>query len=397
MQGKYLYYGCKQNYMTEQILEFIVLLAVLFFIPKTLARFAFPQPFSEILLGIILGPTLLHLFVLDNLIELMGTIGIITLFFIAGFEVDVYGLQKKKQTLVQNIIIHFLFIAIIISVIYALTSYNLIEAILISLALATPSAGFIIASIKSLHLSHYVIDWIEAKVVSMEIFSLFILLVLMKVNEPLSMLGTIFILIIIIYSLPHIIKKFYIIVIQKVHGSDTFFIFVLSIIVAFITHFMGIHYIIGAFVVGLIMSRIELKSGSKSINHEKIWNTFSSFASIFAPFYFFSVGLRINQSFFTFTSIAFAIIIFTAISILRIYITFIHRRWTLREHFKSSFMIATLTSPTLLFTFVIADILITEFAISSTTYTILIFYGLFSAVIPMIAYGIKLSTEEEFA
>jgi Kef-type K+ transport system membrane component KefB len=380
----------------EQIFEFIILLAILFFIPKLLTRLSFPQPFSELLLGIILGPTIFAFFTLDPLIELMGTIGIITLFFIAGFEVDIPSIRKKKSIHMQHAVLHVVLIAVVTTIMGFITDFTFIETILITIALLTPSAGFVIAALKSLHLHKYLVSWIEAKVVSMEVFSLLMLLIIMKIDEPVSMIGAILLLGLVIIILPNTLRFFYNHFITKGH-ADTFLIFVMTLAVAFLTHELGVHYIIGAFIVGLVVSTIEIKGKDTTVNHKKIWNTFGTFTAIFAPFYFFSVGLRINQSFFELQTIGLACLLFIGIGSIRIMTTFGHRRTTIKERPQSSLMVAVLTSPTLLFTFIMADILLLEFGISNAAYNILIMYGLLSAILPMVAYHIKLYTEEQFA
>ena len=382
-----------------EITEFIVLLAILFFIPKILARFTIPQTFSEILLGIVLGPTLFYLFEMNSLIELMGTIGIITLFFIAGFEVDFDGIKEKRKTLQQNFILHLVLIFLFALLIFLFTGYGLLISVLIGLALLTPSAGFIIASLKSLRLGPYLLSWIEAKVVTTEMLSLLLLLVILKISTPLLLLQILIMLALLFYMVPVFLRFFFKQIVSKVHGSETFFIFVICITLAFITHLIGLHYIIGAFLFGLIVSKFEVKDAGHKlvINHEKIENTFRSFAAIFAPFYFFAVGLKITSDFFDYYTVLIAAGIFVLVSFIKIGMTFLHRTRTIDEGYKSSLMVAFLTSPTLLFTFVIAEILLAEHYISSQVYSLLIIYGLLSAIIPMFAYNIKLSSEEEFA
>ena len=82
----------------EELGVFIFLLGTLFLIPKLVKKLDVPEQITEILLGLLLGPFFLGVITNQPIIEIMGTIGIIALFFVAGFEVDVRSIVKKKKT-----------------------------------------------------------------------------------------------------------------------------------------------------------------------------------------------------------------------------------------------------------------------------------------------------------
>ena len=88
-------------------------------------------------------------------------------------------------------------------------------------------------------------------------------------------------------------------------------------------------------------------------------------------------------------NIIFAILVFGSIISIKILTAFIHRRLTLKESFKASVMVALLTAPTLLFTFVTAEILYTTNSISEDTYGVMVIYGLLTAGIPLVANSIE--------
>lgn len=365
---------------------FISLLGILFFVPKLVNKFDIPEQITEILLGLVLGPFFLGVFQINPLIEVMGTIGIITLFFVAGFGVDIKSIIKKRKTLVENGVLHLILIAMLSGVII-LTGKSIITSILIGIALLTPSAGFILSTIKAFRFSSYVVEWIEIKVVSAEILSLLLLLIITNFSKPLFLLILICGLVVICFLLPYFLEFFFLSILGKTNmHADTFFIFVVAVLFAFATHITGVHYIIGAFIVGIIMRGATDSHHNKvSLNEERVMATFSSFSSIFVPFYFFSVGLMITREMVLLKNIFIALIIFCMVITLKIILSFFHRRLTLRESFRASMMVALFTAPTLLFTFVTAEILYVSKQISADTYGILIIYGLLTASIPIIA------------
>lgn len=368
----------------EPIVEFIFLLAILFLIPKFFVRYNVPEPLSEIFIGILLGPFVFVIFEKDIIIEIMGTIGIITLFFIAGYEINFESLKKKRKTLQENGIIHALLIFFLGIWVLLFTPYSWSVSFLIAIAFLTPSAGFILSSLKSLNLKDYLNQWIESKVISAEIFTLLLLLIIMNFKNPAFLFGIILGLVALFFFLPYILLFFFKHVIVKSIHADTFFLFLLAIVVAFFTHSIGVHYIIGAFFVGIIVNRFKDSPSHFQINNDKIRDTFLSFSSIFIPFYFFSVGLSIEKNMISFWNIFVAVLLFLFIFTLKIIVGFFHRRLTLNESFKDSVFVSLLTTPTLLFTFVVAELI--RPSITDFVYGILIIYALFSAAIPYLAH-----------
>ena len=374
----------------EELGVFIFLLGTLFLIPKLVKKLDVPEQITEILLGLLLGPFFLGVITDQPIIEVMGTIGIIALFFVAGFEVDARSIVKKKKTLLENGMLHLILI-FIIALIVALTGKNITTALLIGIALVTPSAGFIFSAVRSLQLHGYIVEWIETKVISAEVLSLLLLLIITNLSQPLQLIIVISGFAAVCFLLPYILEFFFLHILGKTNmQADTFFIFVIAVGLAFTTHVIGVHYIIGAFIVGLIMRWAnESKHNQTSLNEERVMATFSSFTTIFVPFYFFSVGLMINKSMMSGKNIIFAILVFGSIITIKILTAFIHRRLTLKESFKASVMVALLTAPTLLFTFVTAEILYTTNSISEDTYGVMVIYGLLTAGIPLVANSIE--------
>ncbi len=379
----------------EEIGIFIFLLGILFLVPKLVKKLDIPEQITEIILGLILGPFFLGVITDQPIIEVMGTIGIITLFFVAGFEVDVRSIVKKKKTLLENGVLHIILICLIAAVIF-LTGKSITTALMIGIALVTPSAGFILGAVRSLQLHSYLVEWIETKVISAEVLSLLLLLIITNLSQPIRLVIVITGFIAICFLLPYILEFFFLHILGKTNmQADTFFIFVIAVSLAFATHVIGVHYIIGAFIVGLIMRWAnESKHNQTTLNEERVLSTFSSFTTIFVPFYFFSVGLMITKDMISWKNVLFAIVIFGIVITIKIFTSFVHRRLTLKESFKASTLVALLTAPTLLFTFVTAQILYDAKSIAESTYGVLIIYGLLTAGIPLIANAIEKWTKK---
>lgn len=370
----------------EPIVAFVFVLSLLFFVPKLLLRYSIPSQLTEVFLGILFGPFLFGFFEKDALFSVLGGIGIITLFFMAGFDVDLESVKKKSRTLLEFGCIQLILFGIITGLtLFFTSSYSTTTAALIALALASPSAGFILGALQTIKVSPAIKEWIEVKVISAEILSLLLLLIILKIKTPVLLFTILGGIILLFWILPFFLKIFYTSVLAKINGVDMFFLFLVSSSIAVATHLIGIHYIIGAFTVGVIVSKFPIHTKHNVQNpHEKIGTTFSSFAAIFVPFYFFSVGLMITKDMMTWNALFFALLLFILLFFIRIVISFLHRRLTLHEKVLSSVQVAFLTTPTLLFTFVMEELLRDANLISSSTAGILVIYGLLSALIPVL-------------
>src|SRR5687767_11092256 len=126
-------------------LGFIILLFVLFVIPKALQRYRVPAAITSLILGALaanLG------WVEENLaLRLMSTFGIVALFLFAGLEIDGAELRKGARTLVQHVILWSLLLAGVAWAVVSLFDIALRPALLVALALVTPSTGFILSSL----------------------------------------------------------------------------------------------------------------------------------------------------------------------------------------------------------------------------------------------------------
>lgn len=84
--------------MVEAILtKFLIILAVLFFIPKAIYTIRkIPYAITEVLLGTILVLTLQLFFYIDDALTVLSAIGIIAIFISGGMEADLDFIIKKK-------------------------------------------------------------------------------------------------------------------------------------------------------------------------------------------------------------------------------------------------------------------------------------------------------------
>ncbi len=375
--------------MNEDILiKFFIIITTLFFIPKVIRRFyKIPSPITEVVLGILLGILLPQYFFLDDMLSILGTLGIIILFVYSGMEVDTSFIFKNKKFFIENILLSIFIFLIVGFAINMFLHLNFQIAFLISLALTTPSASFIISSLSKEN--EKLNRWITGKAIIGELSALLLMIILLKISNTTSLIIALTIVLTLIIILPIILKFLYQKIFSKLIGMEFSFIFVVAIISAFATEFVGVHFLVGAFIAGMVSRRFltTISEDKKSklafdINNnvtEKITESFGFFTIVFAPFYFFTIGLKLNMDVFTLNNILIAGTLCFSIVILRVLLMLLHRMARMDENLFNSLRISATVIPTLVFSFVIAEILLNQFNISQNTYYILMLYGVFSA------------------
>lgn len=369
------------------LVKFFVILAVIFFLPKVVNRISkIPDALTELMIGIFLGIALPSFFFIDDMITILGTIGVVTLFVFSGMEVDTNFIGMNKKFFTEHIMLHILiFVAVGISIFYYLQTSPQI-ALLVSLALTTPSASFILSSIRTLEKERK--QWIESKALAGEITALILMVILLSLSDITRLLLSLVTLVLLITLLPIILEFLFKKLFSKLIGCEFSFIFVVTMISAFITEFVGIHFLVGAFIAGFVAKRFindivkdESYEHCSEVFGQQIIIGFGYFVLIFAPFYFFSVGLRMKSSMFSFDTLFLAVIICIIIVIVRIGIMSVHRIVRMKEKISTALSINALCIPTLVFTFVITDILLKQFLIGDMIYNVLMLYGVFTSVV----------------
>jgi len=374
---------------SEILLKFLVTIVILFVLPKIIRRYIrLPAPLAEVFLGIVLGLAFTNFFFIDDMISILSTIGIITLFVHSGIEADLDFVLQKKRFFIENIIVHLLLIAAVSWGIKAFLHLPLATGFIIALALTTPSASYIISSVKGQDEKKQ--KWIEGKALAGEILALILLIFALHIDSLWMLLMTAAVLGVLLFVLPHLLKKLYYGFFNRMQGIEFSFIFVVAMISAFITDFLGVHFLVGAFIAGLVSRRFvkELvhNPDHKHINRNKgrqILEGFNFFATVFIPFYFFKVGLQINAEVLSLQNIIIGISLSIVISAVRLLLMTWHRKIRARESLGTASRVSSFILPTLVFTFVIAEILQKSYGISESLFGTLLIYGVMTALLSM--------------
>ena len=106
-----------------------------------------PSPVAEIGIGIAVGPALLNWVHLDTAINVLATLGLSMLLFLAGLEIDI-GLLRGR-VLRQTAMAIIMSLALALGAGYAMSAAGLVHApLLIAITLAATALGLIIPLLK---------------------------------------------------------------------------------------------------------------------------------------------------------------------------------------------------------------------------------------------------------
>ena len=360
-------------------LQYVGLLFLLFIVPRVLQRYGLPTAVTSVGLGALAGLGL-GLFHEDHTVELLATLGIVSLFLFAGLEVNLGELRRELPVLSQHIAVQlglFVGVAFLVRPLFGL---EFRAAALVSLALVTPSTGFILDSLASLGVTDRERFWIKSKAIATEIVALLVLFVTLQSSSLEQLALSVGVLAALIAVLPLVFRAFARLVVPHAPKSEFAFLLMIAVLCAFATRKLGVYYLVGAFVVGLTAQRFRERL--PAITSEQMLHAVEMFASFFVPFYFFRAGLHLQREDFGWNALGTGLLLLLSLALVRVAAVAIHRRIALREPVRSGMRIGVSMLPTLVFTLVLADILRERFGISATLFGALIVYTLANTLIP---------------
>ncbi len=334
-------------------LAYILLLFVLFVVPRFLQRYRLPTAITSLGLGV--AAAALGLFEHDPTITLLATFGIVALFLMAGLDADVEELRPDVPVLLQHLAFWsaaLVGVAIGASAVFDLTAGS---ALLVSLALITPSAGFILDSLGTFGLSPAEQRWVKSKTIATEFLALGVMFAVLQSTSVQQLALSSLALLGLLAVLPPLFRWFAVRVAPYAPRSEFAFLLMVAMVCASATRALGVYYLVGAFLVGLAAR--QFRSRLPAASSERVLGGVEAFSVVFVPFYFFKAGLGVDGSEFHGTAVALgAGLVLLGVS-LRLGKTALHRWLALRESPAQSLRIGLALLPTLVFTLVLVDLL----------------------------------------
>jgi Kef-type K+ transport system membrane component KefB len=253
-------------------------------------------------------------------------------------------------------------------------------AALLALGLFTPSTGFILDT-----LPHSGLDEVEQKQVSMnaiagEITALLVLFVVSQAGSMRTLAISSGILVLLIVLTPIVFLALGKYVVPYAPGSEFSLLLMVAIICAVISKGLGVHFLVGAFVAGMVagLLRDRMTTLASDTNLQAV----RLFSSFFVPFYFFNEGLEVPAGALVWKALLYGLGLSLVVLPIRIGKDWLESHIFARRTARSGICVAVALVPTLIFTLVIAGMLHEAFHIGDELFGGLLVYAAISTVLP---------------
>lgn len=284
--------------LLQDILILLGFSAVIVFV---LQKLKLPSIIGFLLTGIIIGPYGLSLINAVEQVEVLSEIGVILLLFVIGMELSLKQLASIKKTVFNGGLLQVGITAIVTGLIYYFLGYSWNESVFVGFLFSLSSTAIVLKTLqdrKEISAPH------GRNALAILIFQDIIVVPMMLVtpliagestNIGMSILSLVLksavVIVITIISARYIVPKL-MHAVAKTNSKELFLLvtFTLCFAVAFLTSEVGLSLALGAFIAGLIISESEYSHQATSI--------ILPFRELFTSFFFVSVGMLLDLSFF---------------------------------------------------------------------------------------------------
>lgn len=281
--------------------DILILLAFAVVIVFLLQRLKLPSIIGFLITGIIIGPYALSLIKNVEQVETLSEIGVILLLFVIGMEMSIKQLASIRKTVFLGGFFQVGVTILISAVLYQFTGHSWSESVFIGFLLALSSTAIVL---KTLQDRHEMAEPHAKNALAILIFQ-DIIVVPMLLFTPLiagestniwaSVIGLLLksIAVIVItvllarYVIPKVMYE-----VAKTNSKELFLLVTITLCfaIAFLTSIAGLSLALGAFIAGLIISESEYSYQATSV--------ILPFRELFTSFFFVSVGMLLDISFF---------------------------------------------------------------------------------------------------
>src|SRR5690625_2295848 len=283
---------------TDPVLIFALVMLIILLAPLAFQKLKIPGMVGLILSGMVVGPSVLGLLERDMTIDLLGTVGLLYLMFMAGLSIDLNRFEKMRVHSIRFGSFSFLipfFIALVAGV--YLLDYSLSTSLLLGSVVGSHTLlAYPIAERIGITKNSGVTVAMGGTLVT-DTLSLGILAVVAGSAGGNQGLGywtgfaiSVFIFVIAALVLLPRLGRWYFRNVK--HEANTDFVFMVTVLftTAFLAGLAGLAPIIGAFLAGLLLNRLVPQRSTLMSRIQFVGN------SLFIPFFLISVGMLIDVS-----------------------------------------------------------------------------------------------------
>ncbi len=366
-------------HIPSHTLVYLAMILGLLVVPRALQRFRLPAPLTCFIFGIA-GAVLFKTTVDDQVLRVLATLGVASLFLLAGLEVDLVEIRRQLPRLMGHLGVRgvFLIATAWLAIRYLYMSWQ--PASLLGLGLLTPSTGFILDTLPQSGLTGSEQTEVAINAIAGEITALLVLLILSHADSVQALAVSTGALLLLVVLTPLFFLALGKYVVPYAPGSEFSLLLMVGIICAVISNAVGVHVLIGAFVAGLVAGL--LKTRMTTLASPENLHAVRLFASFFVPFYFFREGLEVPIGALVLKALFYGLALSIVVLPLRIGKNWLECRYFSRRTSTAGMRVAIALTPTIIFTLVIAGILHESFHIDDALYGGLLVYATISTILP---------------
>ena len=279
------------------ILSLMIIFLLIIISPILSNRIRLPVIVVEIIMGIIIGESLLNIIPMNPVLDFLSSFGLIYLMFLVGLEINLREIRghviKTLSIAISSILIPFICGFTI--------SYHInVDPLLLGTIFTTTSLGIILPLTRDISYSQEFNHILLVSVAIVDVISIFLLAFSLSIIEGMLEASFMYslIAILVLFFIPTIINKMKSLglsqkienwMLQEHHFEmGVRLAFALIVILATISWHLGFHSIIGAFIAGLIISELLPEA---SLLKKKL----DSFGyGFFIPLFFIIMGSKVN-------------------------------------------------------------------------------------------------------
>lgn len=283
----------------------LVLLLILFIglvIPELFQKFRVPFVSSVIVLGALLGPNGADIVQSTESIEFFGFLGFAFLMLLAGLETRLHEMKESAKGIGIMAAINSSIPFVVGVGITKWFGYDWQTALLIGVVFISSSVAIIIPALEGVSISKKVRQWFVSSVVVQDMLSLIILAVIFQYVSPvidfplpvyiLVLLSAFGALKLVLPNLAEFFIKKRRVFKHEEHEDRLRFVIVMLMAVLAFFSVLGVHPILAAFLVGVLLS--------EQLTHEQIVTKIHTLGyGLFVPVFFFVIGMQMDLHIFT--------------------------------------------------------------------------------------------------
>jgi Kef-type K+ transport system membrane component KefB len=348
-------------------------------LPRALQRFRLPAPLTCFAMGVVVA-IFFRSYIDDNVLKVVATFGIASLFLFAGLEVDLNEIRRQLPRILGDLAVAGLILLLAVWLLMRYMHMPWQTAALFGLGVFTPSTGFILDTLPHSGLKPEEQTEVSLGAISGEIMALLVLFFVSQAGSVTTLAISSGALILLIVLTPLLFLALGRWVVPYAPGSEFSLLIMVGIICAVISEHLGLHVLMGAFVAGLVAGMLRQKMTTLASNENL--HAVRLFASFFIPFYFFQSGLEVPTGALVLKALLYGIALVLIVTPVRIAKNWVQARFVSKRSMRGGFRVALALTPTLIFTLVIAGILRERFHLDDALFGGMLVYAAITTILP---------------